>query len=95
MNTLEEAIKILEALRDGVTVQWKSSGKWHDYRPEVERIPRFDADHRYRIKPYKPRTGIFPHAGRSNRDIDCMVSAIELTPEVEKALKDAGIEYDG
>lgn len=45
----------------------------------------------YRAKPEKPRTGVVNWTEPVGR---CMAyQAIELTPEVCQALKDAGIEY--
>ena len=63
MNTIDEAINILQAMKAGRTVQYRSPTGWID-RTGVKSMPDF-VSHNYREKP-EPRTW-YLSIGNNNR----------------------------
>ena len=64
MNTIDEAIEILKAMKEGKKLQLKNSkGKWVDRHPDTEMFMPDFCRMGYRIKP-EPReiwVNVYPH----------------------------------
>ena len=87
MQTMVEKLRLIaDGLEQGKKIEWRDKGSYqwhvkirtHTNKMEIREEPE------YRIRPDKPRVG--------NLYISDMPIAVELTPEVSKALEDAGIE---
>ena len=92
MDMPEKLELIAKSLRDGLDIQLLNTPQaiWVTYRMfEYDKITVYKTSE-YRAKPEKPRTAFVEWTDGAGRRF--AYEAIELTPEVRKALEDAGIE---